>query len=715
MPDHSASRSAQALASVAVRRPHARSWRRCARSSRGAAGEGRRIALVGGEAGSGKSRLVREFAHEVAADGVLVLYGACDAVVRTPYRPFVEALEPARARAPTRTILRADLGSAGGELTPPAARPAAHASAGCPQPVAADPDTERHRLHTAVTDLLAGAARRQPLAARARGRALGRRADAPRCCATSPARRPTRGCSCSRPSATPRPTCPPSSPTRSPTCAAPTTSCGCSSAGCTEDDVGEFVRRAAAGAEIDPALARARRRRSATSRRATRSCSASCGGRCVETDALVDRGRHLRLTGRCEEIATPESVREVVSQRLARLDRDDRRPARARRRRRDRSSSSTCCAVAAPAELERLDALEPAVRSGMIEELPSPTLAYRFTHELVRRALYDRLSGAAPRRAAPADRRGARGDRPSRRSGRVLADLAHHFAAAAPIGGPGPRGRVQPAAPPTPPRPRSPTTRRRRGCARRCGSASTTSAGAPRSCWRSARPLFRDGHARSRRSRRSARRRRSRGALGDGELLARAAIGFENACWRPALTDAGGARAARGGVGGARPGGLDAARRRARRARARARVPGRGADRRATSASEAIAMARRIDDRHGLAGVLMGSYWARATTDLDDDPRDARPRRATSAEQIGDIEVQAEAMEWRIAALMALGRDRRGRAGSWRVALGMAQDTRQPFILHVAEHYELGARAARGAPRRGGAARRSARASGASC
>src|SRR5882672_7561290 len=56
-------------------------------------GEGRRIALVGGEAGSGKSRLVREFARETAAAGVVVLYGACDAVVRTPYRPFVEALE----------------------------------------------------------------------------------------------------------------------------------------------------------------------------------------------------------------------------------------------------------------------------------------------------------------------------------------------------------------------------------------------------------------------------------------------------------------------------------------------------------------------------------------------------------------------------------------------------------------------------------------------
>ena len=48
------------------------------------AGEGRRAAFVAGEPGSGKSRLVRELAGDVAEDGAIVLYGDCDGVVGFP-------------------------------------------------------------------------------------------------------------------------------------------------------------------------------------------------------------------------------------------------------------------------------------------------------------------------------------------------------------------------------------------------------------------------------------------------------------------------------------------------------------------------------------------------------------------------------------------------------------------------------------------------------
>ncbi len=67
----------------------------------------------------------------------------------------------------------------------------------------------------------------------------------------------------------------------------------------------------------------------------------------------------------------------------------------------------------------------------MIEELPAPRLAYRFTHELVRRALYDRLSrlrraelhlrvGEALEARRGASRPGARRPRPSLRRGRAV-------------------------------------------------------------------------------------------------------------------------------------------------------------------------------------------------------------------------------------------------------------------------------------------------------
>jgi predicted ATPase len=104
-----------------------------------AEGEGSRMVLLGGEPGSGKSRLVREFAADAAADGALVLYGDCDAQVRTPYGPFVEALDQL-VRATEPDELRAALGSGGGELT--RLLPDLDTRAGVLTPaVEADPDT----------------------------------------------------------------------------------------------------------------------------------------------------------------------------------------------------------------------------------------------------------------------------------------------------------------------------------------------------------------------------------------------------------------------------------------------------------------------------------------------------------------------------------------------------------------------------------------------
>ena len=56
------------------------------------------------------------------------------------------------------------------------------------------------------------------------------------------------------------------------------------------------------------------------------------------------------------------------------------------------------------------------------------------------------------------------------------------------------------------------------------------------------------------------------------------------------------------------------------------------------------------------------------------------------AAEIGDIELQAEAAEWRLAALIALG-ELSTAAAELADVLAMARRMHQPFPIHVAEHY----------------------------
>ena len=123
------------------------------RCCRGPTGEGRRVALIAGEPGVGKSRLVREFAAAAAASGALVLYGACDAAARAPYGPFVEALDRLARVSEPRRAARRDRRQRRARRASLPELPAL--LGGLPEPIAADPDTERHRLHIAVAELLA--------------------------------------------------------------------------------------------------------------------------------------------------------------------------------------------------------------------------------------------------------------------------------------------------------------------------------------------------------------------------------------------------------------------------------------------------------------------------------------------------------------------------------------------------------------------------------
>src|SRR5258708_16000108 len=94
-------------------------------------------------------------------------------------------------------------------------------------------------------------------------------------------------------------------------------------------------------------------------------------------------------------------------------------------------------------------------------------------------------------------------------------------------------------------------------------------------------------------------------------------------------------------------------------------------------------MAGRLDDRAGLAAVLVRTYWSdlhrSEVLEMLGEARDL-------AVDLGDIDLQAEAMEWRVATLMAMG-DIEAVSQELAIVHEMAPRTAQPFMLHVAEPY----------------------------
>ena len=638
-------------------------------------GEGLRFALVGGEAGSGKSRLVHEFAQGAAGGGALVLYGACDSVVRRPYGPFVEAIAQL-VRNIDEGTLPADLGAHADELAllvPDMAQRFGERQL----PVAADPDTARHRLHGAVGDLLAAAGRSVPLVVVIED---GHWADTPTLLLL---RHLARGGAEARALVvtTFRDTEAEVPDALSSTLVDLRRSEGVVRlrlAGLTADEIGDFVARAVGDERV------------ADLPQVAGLLSELTGGNAflmtelwrtlLESDAMAIYDGGPRLASALAELGSPEGVREVVSQRLARLDTGTTR-------------LLELAAVAGPEfdlsaitrsgldDEQRAAAVEQAIAHGMIEEVPSPQIAFRFTHELVRRALYDRM----PRlRRAELHLRVAEAleESGAMDSGRGLAALAYHFGAAAPVDGP--ERAIEYALLVG----RSALSalafdeaaarfafaldlgvsdlRRRAETQLELGTARFRAGGSDDAmeAFRSAAQIARD--------------------IGDATLLASAAVGFEEACWRPGITDEGAVELLE--EASRTLGGDDSELRvmlLAGLGRAYAFLGNYAAS--DVVRHRAITMARRLGDRLGLATVLVRSYWSLGDGNLDQTLEMLAEARDL-AEALGAGDLQTEAMEWRGAGLIArgdLGVARRELAD----VLALAARQRQPFALHVAEHY----------------------------
>jgi tetratricopeptide (TPR) repeat protein/predicted Ser/Thr protein kinase len=122
----------------------------------------RQLALVAGEPGIGKTRLVMDFARSVGHEAN-VLFGRCDQEALVPHQPFVEALEWYLRECPP-AVLEARLAEVDGiwelaQLISPLARRVSLV----PAPVESNPEGRRYRLFEAVAALVSAIARGRPL------------------------------------------------------------------------------------------------------------------------------------------------------------------------------------------------------------------------------------------------------------------------------------------------------------------------------------------------------------------------------------------------------------------------------------------------------------------------------------------------------------------------------------------------------------------------
>jgi class 3 adenylate cyclase len=125
------------------------------------AGDGRRVVLLAGEPGMGKTTLCTEFARAAHAQGGIVLYGRCEEDLGAPYQPFAEALDHFVAHAPLDRLTN-HVAEHGGELA--ALVPGLGRRLGALPPAgSAEPETQRFRLFAAVVGLLAAASADNPV------------------------------------------------------------------------------------------------------------------------------------------------------------------------------------------------------------------------------------------------------------------------------------------------------------------------------------------------------------------------------------------------------------------------------------------------------------------------------------------------------------------------------------------------------------------------
>jgi DNA-binding SARP family transcriptional activator len=385
-------------------------------------GEGA-VVLLSGEAGAGKTRLIREVANRASAGGMLVCYGISDPAVGVPYQPlrewlaflartcdreaFVDCLEGDQTKL---ARLAPELDRLGGRAKT------------TPQ----QGEDDAYMLQSAATGLLARISHRQPLLLIADDlqwadsqtlellRRLSNSAPEARVLVLAAYRQPGEEIS----------------PTLAHTLGELSRhdqlvriQLGPLTAG----DLSAFVR---ASADAEPSEQLLATLEELTDGTPVLLCE--LWRELSESGAVSVSGGQAELNTSIGDLQPSQRLRDIVRHRLARL-----APGTA--------SVLELAATAGPRfEMRTLaaatneaaslpEALDEATTAGFLEHVPGPAGGYRFTHELLRRAVYDHVS--ARRRAELHLRIGKALELLHPNPVPVLPELAHHFTVAAPIAG----------------------------------------------------------------------------------------------------------------------------------------------------------------------------------------------------------------------------------------------------------------------------------------
>jgi class 3 adenylate cyclase/tetratricopeptide (TPR) repeat protein len=121
----------------------------------------RRVVLLSGEPGIGKTRLASYLAHRAHAEGFAVAWGTCSEELAVPYEPWIGVCSQLVEYAP-QEFIESHVRRHGGELCR-LARNLPERVSGLPEPQSSDPETERYLLFSAVVGLLEELGRSVPL------------------------------------------------------------------------------------------------------------------------------------------------------------------------------------------------------------------------------------------------------------------------------------------------------------------------------------------------------------------------------------------------------------------------------------------------------------------------------------------------------------------------------------------------------------------------